>query len=261
MTIAPKKTLDTAPSPPDYYLSCTPAGGGIQPAGRWWNLAELFSLPNGGEADPEAVTNLAWGRSPQGRDLLTDTNPRNAIEITFRADTSVAALWSCLDAERRALVEQSQFEAVAYSLQAVEWNECAYQAPHYHRFLPTPADILGVLFQHTHTPELGDIDIAPPGELHVHCFLFGIARSRVGKAWGLLHRDSFATALDYGARIYQELFMRALRRRLDIDFEPYHYDDCGPHYRVIGHPTEWHLFCGDRGAMNPALRPPIFRSN
>ena len=259
MTIAPIKTLHTTPCPPAYYLSRTAAGGGMQPNARWWNLGELFSLPNGAEADPEAVMNLARGRSPHGYGVLIDTIPHRAIDITFRADPSVAALWASLDADRRTLVEQCQFEAAAYALQAVEWNECAYQVPHYSRFLPTPADILGVLFQHTHTAELGDIDIDPPGELHVHCFVFGIARSRVAKSWGPLHRPPFTTALDYGARIYQQLFMRALRRRLDIDSEPYHYDDCGPHYRVIGHPAQWHRYCGDRAATNPALRPPMFR--
>ena len=259
MTIAPIKTLDTTPCPPAYYLSRTAAGGGMQPNARWWNLGELCSLPNGGEADLEAVINLARGRSPHGNGVLTDTIPHGAVEITFRADPSVAALWASLDAGRRTLVEQCQFEAAAYALQAVEWNECAYQVPRYSRFAPTPADILGVLFQHTHTAELGDID--PPGELHVHCLVFGIARSRVAKSWGPLHRPPFTTALDYGARIYQQLFMRALRRRLDIDSEPYHYDDGGAHYRVIGHPAQWHRYCGDRGAANPALRPPMLRPN
>lgn len=260
MTITPKKTLDLTPCAPDYYLSKTPAGGGIQPNGRWWNLAELFSLSNGATAEPEAVINLTRGRSPTGETVLHDASPRAAVELTFRADPSVVTLWGSLDAERRALVEQSQIEAVAYSLQAVEWNECAYQVPRYSRFLPTPADILGVLYQHTHCPELGDVDTPPPGELHTHCLVFGIARSRIGKAWGPLHRDCFANALAYGARIYQQLLMRFLRRRLGIAFEPYHYDDSGPHYRVVGHPIEWNLFCGDRAATNPALRPPLSRS-
>ena len=257
MTITPTKTLDLNQCGPDYYLSRTPAGGGIQPNGRWWNLAELFSLSNGTSADAAAVINLYHGQSPDGRRTLCDANPRHAIELTFRADPSVMTLWCSLDPERRAVLEQAHIEAVAYSLQAAEWNECAYQDPLYSRFLPTPADILGVLFQHIHTAALNDHDTPPPGALHVHCLLFPIARARITRAWGPLYVDTFTEALTYGASIYQQLFMRFLHRRLHIAFEPYHYDDAGAHYRVIGDPIEWHLFCGDPQASIPTLRPPV----
>lgn len=261
MTITPTKTLDLNPCGPRYYLSRTPAGGGIQPNGRWWNLGELFSLSNGASAESDAVINLYHGRSPDGRHTLCDVNPPHAVELTFRADPTVMALWSSLDPERRAVIEQAHLEAVAYSLQAAEWNECAYQAPLYSRFLPAPADILGVLFQHIHTAELDDHDTPPPGALHVHCLLFPIARARVTRAWGPLHRTTFTDALAHGARIYQELFMRFLHRRLHIDFVPYHYDETGARYRVIGDPIEWHLFCGDPGATIPPLRPLVSRPN
>ena len=245
----PKKTCD-APCTPDYYLSRTPPFGGLQPHGRWWNLAGLFAIANGSQIDPDGFLNLACGRSPDGKRHLLDTIPSHGIELTFRADPSVSTLWATLDNERRALVEQCQIEAVALSLQAVEWNECVLQEPVYDRFPPTPADIMGVLFQH----------ICADGEpdLHTHCIVLGLTCARGSRTWGRLHRDAFPAAVTAGASIYQRLLMKLLRRRLGLSSEPYDTDALGTHYRVVGAPNEWAMFCGDPAATNPALHPPLY---
>ena len=235
------------PFPPDYFLSQTPAFGGLQPYGRWWNLAEMFAISNGSPVTAATFANLASGRSPDGARAFADVSPRDGVELTFRADASVAALWASLDCERRAIVEQCQIEAVAHSLQLVEWSECAYQEPLHERFLPTPADIIGALFQHAHTHPLPDI--------HTHCYVLGVARARASKAWGRLHRPTFSQALTAGASVYQRALMGLLRKRLGVDFEPYAYDELGARFRVIGTPLEWLMFCGDRRATNPAQRP------
>ena len=235
------------PFPPDYFLSRTPAFGGLQPHGMWWNLAELFAISNGSPVDPGAFVRLASGRSPDGVRRLADVSPRDGVELTFRADASVAALWASLDCERRAIVEQCQIEAVAHSLQLVEWRECAYQEPLYERFLPTPADIIGALFQHAHAD--------PVPDLHTHCFVLGIARARPSKAWGRLHRAGFGEVLTAGASVYQRTLMGLLRKRLAVSFEPYGYDELGARFRVTGTPLQWAMFCGDRRATNPAQRP------
>lgn len=235
------------PFPPDYYLSQTPAFGGLQPYGRWWNLAEMFAISNGSTVAPDAFVHLASGQSPDGTRALADVSPRDGLDLMFRADASVAALWASLDSERRAIVEQCQVEAVAHSLQLVEWRECAYQEPLYERFLPTPADIIGALFQHAHTD--------PSPDLHTHCFVLGITRSRPSKGWGRLHRTTFEHALTAGASVYQRALMGLLKKRLGVAFEPYGCDELGARFRVIGTPLEWVMYCGDRRATNPAQRP------
>ena len=246
MTQLPSKA-HAVPFPPDYFLSQTPAFGGLQPYGRWWNLAEMFAISNGSTVASDAFVNLASGSSPDGTRVLAEVSPRDGVELTFRADASVAALWASLDCERRAIVEQCQIEAVAHSLQLVEWKECAYQEPLYERFLPTPADIIGALFQHAHT------DPAP--DLHTHCFVLGIARARPSKEWGQLHRAPFEHALTAGASVYQRALMGLLKKRLGVSFEPYGYDELGTRFRITGTPLEWAMFCGDRRATNPAQRP------
>ena len=242
-----KKSLNLSPCPPDYFLSHTARCGGAQPAGRWWNLAELFGISNGSEVDPQALLHLANGRSPDGGHVLADVGPHDCVELNFHADPSVALLWFSLDPERRAVVEHCHLEAVARALQAVEWLHCAYQEPRYSRFLPTPADIIGVLFQHTHTD--------PEPDLHTHCLVLGPVRARCAQSWGRLHRSAFADQLSLGATVYQQLLMRALRRRLGVSFETYSYDEAGAHYRVLGKPLEWWFCCGDPTASNLALRP------
>ena len=246
MTQHPTKT-HAVPFPPDYFLSQTPALGGLQPHGRWWNLAEMFAISNGSPVAPSAFAHLVSGRSPDGARQLADVSPRDGVELTFRADPSVAALWASLDSERRAILEQCQVEAVTHSLQAVEWRECAYQEPLYERFLPTPADIMGALFEHAHEE--------PVPDLHTHCFVLGIARARPSKVWGPLHRATFEHALGRGASVYQRALMGLLRKRLAVTFEHYGYDEFGARFRVTGTPLEWAMFCGDRRATNPAQLP------
>ena len=249
MSPRPKKTCDV-PCTPDYFLWRTSSHGGLQPHGRWWNLAELFAISNGSQIEPTAFLHLAHGRSPDGRCELSAATPADGVELTFRADPSIAALWATLDSERQAIDEQCQIEAVAHSLQLVEWAECAYQEPLYERFLPTPAAIMGALFQHVH-------DGSEP-DLHTHCFVLGIARANGAASWGKLHRDSFARVLAPGAWIYQRALVGLLRKRLGVVCEPYHVDHIGTHFRVVGTPLQWAMFCGDAEAKNPAQRPPLY---
>ena len=249
MNLMRKKSC-SPPCPPAHFLSQTPPYGGLQPYGRWWNLAELFGISNGSQVDPDAFLNLVAGRSPDGKRHLADIAPGDGLELTFRADPSVARLWAALDTERRAIVEQCQIEAVAHSLQAVEWAECAFQEPLYKRFLPTPADVIGALFQHAHDHPIPD--------LHTYCFVLGITRSRTARSWGVLHRPPFAGTLCAGASVYQRALMGLLRKRVGVTSEPYDTDELGVHFRVNGTPDEWVMFCGDIRARNPAQRPPLY---
>ena len=105
MNRAPKKSLE-------FLLARTARFGGPEPNGRSWNLAELFAISNGSAVDPDAF-----------------------LALVFRADASVSALWASLDPESRTVVEECHCEAVSYSLERVEWSECAYQEPLYRRFL------------------------------------------------------------------------------------------------------------------------------
>ena len=210
--IRPTKSLHLRPAAPGHFLSQTVRFGGAQPAGRWWNLAELFGLPNGGELDAHALLRLAQGRSPDGERVLADVTLGDGVELVFRAPASVATLWATLEGEGRASVEQCHREAVAYSLQATEWRRCALQAPLHARFLPTPADLIGALFLHAH-------DASEP-DLHTHCLVLGIACARTEKTWGRLHGGGFADQVPFGAFVYERLLAKALKRRLGFTFEP-----------------------------------------
>lgn len=245
--IQPKKTLNLDPCDPRYFLSRTVRFGGDQPNGKWWNLAELFGIPNGSDVERVAFLHLVHGRSPDGRRVLADVAPKDCVELVFRADPSVAQLWACLETERRVIVEHCQMLAVAQALQATEWQHCAYQNPFYSRFLPTPADLIGVLFQHTHSD--------PEPDIHTHYLVLGVTHARIAKTWGPLHRETFSEQLAYGTTVYQQLLMRALRRRLQLESEPYQCDATGTHYRLVGDPCTWWLYCGDPHATHPEARP------
>ena len=146
MIRTPKKSLDPSPTL-DVLLAKTVRFGSPEANARWWNLAELFAISNGSSVDPDAFLALVSGWSLDRSRRLFEPGA-GPIELVFRADRSVSALWASLDPESRTIVEECHREAVAYSLERVEWVECAYQEPLYRRFLPTPADILGACFHH-----------------------------------------------------------------------------------------------------------------
>ena len=208
----PAKSLHLDCAAPGRLLSLTVPFGCAQPAGRWWNLAELFGFANGSELDAHALLRLAHGRSPDGERVLADVTPGDGVELVFNAPASVATLWATLEGEGRASVEQCHREAVAYSLQATEWRRCAFQAPLHARFLPTPADLIGALFAHAHD--------APEPDLHTHCLVLGATCARAAKIWGRLHRGGFADHVPFGAFVYERLLAKALKRRLGFTFEP-----------------------------------------
>jgi hypothetical protein len=230
MKITAKKSLDSD-SIPNFLLARTSQCGGSESNGKWWNLAELFSFSNGTTIDPEAFRSLVSGWAPDRSRPLDEDAADRTVQITFRADASVSSLWATSDSRTRSEIERCHQDAVAHSLEVVEWSECAYQEPHYRRFLPTPADILGAIFHHTFNGDLPD--------LHSHCVIIGAARARETRNWGKLDPRPFTEHLDDGATIYQQALMDLLAARLAIASEQYAYDENGPHYRVCGGPLDW----------------------
>ena len=232
MKITAKKSLDSE-SIPNFLLARTLRGGGFEPKGRWWNLAELFSFSNGATIDPDAFLSLVSGWAPDRNRRLDESAAERTLQITFRADPSVSSLWAIADSRTRSEIEHCHQEAVARSLELVEWSECAFQEPLYRRFLPTPADILGAIFHHTFNGDLPD--------LHTHCIIIGTARARETRAWGRLDPKPFSEHLEDGATVYQKTLMELLASRLAIASEQYAYDENGPHYRILGGPLDWLL--------------------
>ena len=230
MKLTPKKSID-AHSISNFLLDRTSQCGGCEPNGKWWNLAELFAFSNGSSIDPEAFRSLVSGSHPDHARLLLDLPADHSIQITFRADPSLSALWARSDPQIRAELEECHQEAVARSLERVEWTECAFQEPAHQRFLPTPADILGALFHHTSNGEAPD--------LHTHCVIIGAARARESRVWGRLDLHSFNDQIDRGATVYQQELMTLLGSRLAIASERYGHDENGPHYRILGGPLDW----------------------
>ena len=132
--------------------------------------------------------------------------------------------------------------AVAQVLQATQGQHCAYQIPFYSRFLPTPADLIAVLFPHTHRKA--------DAEPRIHCPVPGVTRAGVAKTWGSLHRETFYEPLARGTTVHLQWRMRALR----LESEPYQRDASGASCRRVDHPCTWPLYCGDPYAIHPEAR-------
>ena len=170
--------------------------------GTWWSTASSV-VRNGSSIDKETFRDLCAGIDPRtGKGMVRGSGERHRAgwDITFSTPKTFGILWAAGTAERRAVLEKIQQEAVDQALQFVvdeRLVEVRMGAGGHLR--EAPSDILVAKFPHFTSRE-GD-------PAHTHCVLLNAARSsgdrkkyltlepRQAYAWQVVLGLAFRTAL------------------------------------------------------------------
>ena len=171
--------------------------------GTWWSTASSV-VRNGSSIDKETFRDLCAGIDPRtGKGMVRGSGERHRAgwDITFSTPKTFGILWAAGTAERRAVLEKIQQEAVDQALQFVvdeRLVEVRMGAGGHLR--EAPSDILVAKFPHFTSRE-GD------PACHTHCVLLNAARSsgdrkkyltlepRQAYAWQVVLGLAFRTAL------------------------------------------------------------------
>jgi conjugative relaxase-like TrwC/TraI family protein len=171
--------------------------------GTWWSTASSV-VRNGSSIDKETFRDLCAGIDPRtGKGLVRGSGERHRAgwDITFSTPKTFGILWATGTAERRAVLENIQQEAVDQALQfLVDERLVEVRMGAGGHLREAPSDILVAKFPHFTSRE-GD------PACHTHCVLLNAARSsgdrkkyltlepRQAYAWQVVLGLAFRTAL------------------------------------------------------------------
>ena len=166
--------------PNEYYTA------GEEPDGTWFNPKALFGLEDGVKVDSGQFQRLYNGFGPDGTHKLVQRagNPDRSpgVDLTFSVDKSVSSLWAIADPEMRERIEGMAVAAARAALEDTVFEYCSYTrvaAKGVTR--PAEADLLGATFVHGTSRENDP-------QLHVHCTIFNLARTRDDGKWRAHHQ-------------------------------------------------------------------------
>ena len=166
--------------PNEYYTA------GEEPDGTWFNPKGLFGLDDGAKVDSGEFRRLYNGFAPDGSGKLVqragspDRSP--GVDLTFSVDKSISSLWAIADVEMRQNIEAMAVSAARAALEDSVLRYCSYtrvSAKGVSRAVE--ADLMGATFVHGTSRENDP-------QLHVHCTIFNVARTREDDRWRAHHQ-------------------------------------------------------------------------
>ena len=136
--------------------------------------------------DSAEFRRLYSGFAPDGSAKLVQRagNPERSpsVDLTFSVDKSVSALWALAEPEMRQRIEAMAVSAARAALEDTVLRYCSYtrvSAKGVTR--PVPSDLVGATFVHGTSRENDP-------QLHVHCTIFNLARTREDGKWRAHHQ-------------------------------------------------------------------------
>lgn len=195
----------------DYYLE------GGEPRGRWLGSAvESLGLPD--LVEPSHLYNLFDGLDPDGQRPLVQMQRhegkqghRPGWDLTFSAPKAVSVLWSQLQDEERALIQEAHFEAVKTALSFLEDKAILTRRGKGGQNLEK-AKALIATFEH-------GTSRAQDPQLHTHALLMNICQREDG-TWGSVSALSVFQAKMAAGALYRAHLAATLSQELGLDILP-----------------------------------------
>ena len=166
--------------PNEYYTA------GEEPDGTWFNPKGLFGLEDGAKVDSREFRRLYNGFAPDGSGKLVqragspDRSP--GVDLTFSVDKSISSLWAIADVEMRQNIEAMAVSAARAALEDSVLRYCSYTRVSANGVSrAVEADLMGATFVHGTSRENDP-------QLHVHCTIFNVARTREDGRWRAHHQ-------------------------------------------------------------------------
>ena len=222
--------------PNEYYTA------GEEPDGTWFNPKGMFGLEDGAKVDSGEFQRLYNGFAPDGSDKLVQRagNPERSpgVDMTFSVDKSVSSLWAIADPEMRQRIEAMATAAARAALEDSVLKYCSYtRMAEKGVTRPVEADLVGATFVHGTSRENDP-------QLHVHCTIFNLARTREDGKWRAHHQYPVYSWKKAAGALFRAYMAWELQQELGVRMEQY-----GPNAeftRIEGMPEDLQSFWSKR---------------
>ena len=222
--------------PKEYYTA------GEEPDGTWFNPKGLFGVEDGVKVDSGQFQRLYNGFAPDGTGKLVrgagGKHRSPGVDMTFSVDKSVSALWAIAEPEMRLKIEAMATAAARTALEDTVLRYCSYtriQERGVSR--PAEADLMGATFVHGTSRENDP-------QLHVHCTIFNLARTREDGKWRAHHQYPVYSWKKAAGALFRAYMAWELQEGLGVRVEQY-----GPNSeftRIRGMPDDLKAFWSKR---------------
>ena len=222
--------------PNEYYTA------GEEPDGTWFNPKGLLGLEDGVKVDAGQFQRLYNGFEPAGSGKLVQRagNPDRSpgVDMTFSVDKSVSALWAIAEPEMRQRIEAMATAAARAALEDSVLKYCSYTRVSENGVTrPVEADLMGATFVHGTSRENDP-------QLHVHCTIFNLARTREDGKWRAHHQYPVYSWKKAAGALFRAYMAWELQEGLGVRVEQY-----GPNSeftRIRGMPDDLKAFWSKR---------------
>ena len=222
--------------PNEYYTA------GEEPDGTWFNPRGLLGLKDGQKVDSGHFHRLYAGFSPDGERKLVQRagNPDRSpgVDLTFSVDKSVSSLWALAEPEMRQHIEAMAVSAARAAIEDTVFRYCAYTRVGSNGVTrPAEADLMGATFVHGTSRENDP-------QLHVHCTIFNLARTREDGTWRAHHQYPVYSWKKAAGALFRAYMAWDLQQNLGVRMDQY-----GPNAeftRVRGMPEDLQSFWSKR---------------
>ena len=222
--------------PNEYYTA------GEEPDGTWFNPKGLFGLEDGRRVDAGEFRRLYNGFEPDGSRKLVQRagNPDRSpgVDLTFSVDKSVSSLWAIADSEMRQRIEAMATAAAGAALEDCVLKYCSYTRVASNGVTrPVEADLMGATFVHGTSRENDP-------QLHVHCTIFNLARTREDGKWRAHHQYPVYSWKKAAGAMFRANLAWDLQQSLGVRMERY-----GPNTeftRIEGMPEDLQAYWSKR---------------
>ena len=222
--------------PNEYYTA------GEEPDGTWFNPKGLFDLQDSVKVDAGQFQRLYNGYAPDGSGKLVQRagNPERSpgVDMTFSVDKSVSALWAIAEPEMRQQIEAMATAAARAALEDSVLKYCSYtRMAEKGVTRPAEADLMGATFVHGTSRENDP-------QLHVHCTIFNLARTREDGKWRAHHQYPVYSWKKAAGALFRANLAWELQQGLGVRMEQY--GPAGEFTRVRGMPDDLKAFWSKR---------------
>ena len=222
--------------PNEYYTA------GEEPDGTWFNPKGLFGLEDGAKVDAGEFRRLYNGFSPDGSGKLVQRagNPERSpgVDLTFSVDKSVSALWAIAQPDMRERIEAIAVAAARAALEDTVLKYCSYTRVGKNGVTrPVEAELMGATFVHGTSRENDP-------QLHVHCTIFNLARTREDGKWRAHHQYPVYSWKKAAGALFRANLAWDLQQNLGLRMQQY-----GPNReftRIDGMPEDLQAFWSKR---------------
>ena len=222
--------------PNEYYTA------GEEPDGAWFNPKGLFGLDDGVKVDAGQFQRLYNGYAPDGSGGLVqragNLERSPGIDMTFSVDKSVSALWAIAEPEMRLEIEAMATAAARAALEDSVLKYCSYtRLAEKGVTRPVEADLMGATFVHGTSRENDP-------QLHVHCTIFNLARTREDGKWRAHHQYPVYSWKKAAGALFRANLAWELQQGLGVRMEQY--GPANEFTRIAGMPDDLKAFWSKR---------------